>query len=137
MRSHTLAGVAGAAIFAVGAAAGAAALSRFGTASAEDRSPSFPGLYVSHEAEDRFDMSVGRTAADTPKNPDRRYEERLHLTVPDFYGDAVGITQHESRSILWFRDDGGALRNVVIEDAGEQALQVDRGATTKREQKIR
>lgn len=42
--------------------------------------------------------------------------DRNLLLVPKNYGEPFGVTGFGNKSVIWYKDDKGVLRNVVIED---------------------
>jgi hypothetical protein len=82
------------------------------------------GALPSHRSVERFDMSVGVTAGQLPRRPERIEEEREVLHVPAHYGALAHVTGDATATVFWFRDGEGALRNVVVRDAPSRAVKV-------------
>ena len=67
-------------------------------------------------------LDVG--ADDNWKPGDRIDELRPRVHVPEFYGDLVQMTAHGANVVLWYRDEAGVLRNVVVKDVDSELLHV-------------
>lgn len=98
----------------VGAAVGAVAV----PGAAQETIRSVFGAYLSHVTEDRIDISVGVTRSGEPVRENRLVETRDAVVVPEHYGDPFAVSDVDGGSIVWYRDEEGVLRNVILADAG-------------------
>ncbi len=108
------------ALFAVAAAGVAAAAAGAGAQEAV----SALGAVPSHRSIEKFEMSVGVSAAQEPRLPSRFQEEREVFHVPVHYGALVGITGSGQDTVFWFRDGDLAIRNVVLRDTTTRAYKM-------------
>jgi len=90
----------------------------------------FGGLVFSHDLQEDFEMTVDVTATGSELPPDRLKEVRTHVAVPSHYGSLFSVTQRDAQSILWYRDDAGVVRNVVLDDATGRLYAVQRRQST-------
>lgn len=115
--------VVGAALAALGFAAGAAA----------QEVTKFIGATPSHHSDERYDMSVGVTAGQQPRRPTGFREDRDVFVVPSHYGDMVGMTGDTKDTVFWFKDATGSLRNVVIHDTAARFYKLQASASSRYE----
>jgi hypothetical protein len=91
------------------------------------------GAAPSHRSVERYDMSLGVTAAQQPRRPGRIEENREVLAVPGHYGALVGVTGDPQTAVLWYRDADGSLRNVVVRDAATRTVKLVCAPTSRYE----
>lgn len=72
------------------------------------------GAAPSHRTIERYDMSLGVTAGQSPRLPRRLEEERKAFVVPSHYGSLVTITGDSQAAVFWYRSDDGVVRNAVL-----------------------
>jgi len=87
------------------------------------------GIYPSHHLREEFKLSVGVNAAGTPNRPDRVITDREVLNLPGHFGKLVAVTGDVRTAILWYSDDMGRLRNVVLDNPGEGAYVIQQMQT--------
>ena len=63
-------------------------------------------------------------------------EQRQLLSLPAHYGSLVGVTGSGQQAVLWYQDDMGVIRNVIIEADVIEPLRIDPKLTFKREADI-
>jgi len=104
-----------------------------GAVASDGTSTGVLGSYLSHRLEERYDISVGVTKSGTPFREDREIRYREVVVVPDHFGEFVNVTGDGTRAILWFRDSGGALRNVVLEGIHQRTFVVEKAGSILKE----
>ncbi|MFN0241619.1 MAG: hypothetical protein ACKVWV_01890 [Planctomycetota bacterium] len=89
------------------------------------------GLVYSYAGEVRYELPIDVDTAGIPKGSEQLTETRRVFAVPNFYGDLAGVTQQDERSILWYVDAGGTVRNVMIENAGGASYAIEKRAASR------
>jgi len=98
------------------------------------------GAVRSHRSLEHFDMSVGVTASQQMRRAVRFDEDREVYVVPSHYGTLVAVTSGTdttASSVLWFKDDSGAVRNAVVPNAASTPYKIVSGATSRFEVELR
>lgn len=87
---------------------------------------SFSGSVSVGRIERIFEMPGGFTTRGRLGDPNRFSDKRDHRFVPSYYGDVFQITGHGADAVLWFRDAGGVVRNVVVPNASRQLVDMEK-----------
>ena len=101
--------------------------------SAQDVAARILGARFSHDSLESYEMSVGVTSQGDPKRPTRLEDVREHINIPDHYGSLRQVTSDGDRAVLWFVDQGGVVRNVVIPESSTRLVRVERTKIRKLE----
>ncbi|MEN8149373.1 MAG: hypothetical protein ABFS86_06090 [Planctomycetota bacterium] len=107
------------AVFALGGAIGIAA----------DRY--YVGAIPSNLISEEFKMSVGVSTSGSPSRANWIHQNREVLNVPEHYGRLVTINSDRETALLWYQDDNGRIRNVVIEQPADTWYMIDHQKTTE------
>jgi hypothetical protein len=91
------------------------------------------GAAPSHRSIERYDMSIGVTAGQAARRPDRIEEDREVLNLPSHYGTLVGVTQDADAAVFWYRDAEGSLRNSVVKSPASRLLKIQCVPSTRYE----
>ena len=91
----------------------------------------FVGAVPSNLATERFKMSVGVSASGSPNRPNWINQSREVVNVPDHYGRLITINSGPDTAILWYQDEGGRIRNVVIEQPSNTWYMINSEKTTE------
>jgi len=94
------------------------------------------GVWQAGVVEETHDMSVGYDVSGKERSRKTLEERRELLAVPSHYGYLVGVTGGVEQSVLWYQDNAGVIRNVLIEGAGLSPLRIDPKETFKRKAKM-
>ncbi len=86
---------------------------------------------------ERYLMSVGIDNLGNPLPQKRLVETREHVVVPRHYGELIEITVVGDKTILWFEDGEGYLRNAIVSGANEKLLRLERRPTERFEARLR
>ncbi len=89
------------------------------------------GIFPSHARYEEYDIVVGVTATGSPRRPQRATETREVLSVPAHYGTLMTITGDPHTAVLWYRAEGGTIRNVVVDDVGTRGYVIRSTETTR------
>ena len=119
MQNRWMLALAFVAVFALGGAIGFAA----------DRY--YVGAIPSNLVTEEFKMSVGVSSAGSPNRANWINQSREVLNVPEHYGRLVTINGDRDTALLWYQDDSGRIRNVVIEQPADTWYMIDHGKTTE------
>ena len=98
------------------------------------------GAIPSHRSLEKFDMSIGVTASQQPRRAVRFDDDREVYVVPSHYGALVAVTSGSdttASSVLWFKDDSGALRNVVVPNTAETPYKIETSVSSRIEVDLR
>jgi hypothetical protein len=98
------------------------------------------GAIRSHRSVEQFDLAVGVTASQQPRRALRYDENREVYVVPSHYGDLFALTSANDTvgsTVLWFRDDTGAIRNAVVPNTATNAYKIVKGTTSRYEVDLR
>jgi hypothetical protein len=85
----------------------------------------FRGAFPSHDSEESFEMSVGLTPSGRPNRARTIREVRKQVALPSYYGRLVGVTGDAHAAILWYQDDSGHVRNVVVPQPAADLVRVE------------
>jgi hypothetical protein len=88
------------------------------------------GAFLSHRTEQRVDISVGVTRSGEPRRANRLLQMRDSILVPQHFGSVVTIYHVEERTVIWFKDGKGVLRNVVIPRADNKIFSIEPSPST-------
>ncbi|NCF55585.1 MAG: hypothetical protein GWP41_04900 [Planctomycetia bacterium] len=94
------------------------------------------GVWQAGVVEETHDMSVGYDVSGKERSRKTLEERRELLAVPSHYGSLVGVTGGVEQSVLWYQDNAGVIRNILIEGAGLSPLRIDPKETFKRKAKM-
>jgi len=108
-----------------------------GSGAAQDAGIARAGVHPDYTLEEAYDLELGVTVSGRPGLPARFREVRSAVAVPAHYGDLFQITQDGHDSVLWYRAQDGALRNVVLAGTTTTSYQVGRVEPLRYESKIR
>ena len=85
------------------------------SAAAQDAGRNFVGGIFSHVGHEEFEMSVGVNSSYRPMRAKTIRQSREQVNVPSHYGNLAAVTGDAEVALLWYRDDSGVIRNVVVD----------------------
>lgn len=94
------------------------------------------GVWPAGVVEESHEMPVGYDLKGKDKARKKVSEFRQLLSLPAHYGSLVGVTGSGQQSVLWYQDEMGVIRNVIIEADVMEPLRIDPKLTFKREANI-
>ena len=100
-----------------------------GAESSAQRAPggnAFPGAHPAGAVEEIFAMPAAYTGRGVIGDPRRFADKRELLFVPEHFGNLVSVTAHGEDAVLWFRDEGGSLRNIPLTQVASRTLCLER-----------
>jgi len=94
------------------------------------------GVWPAGVVEESHEMPIGYDLKGKDKARKKVSEQRQLLSLPAHYGSLVGVTGSGQQAVLWYQDDMGVIRNVIIEADVIEPLRIDPKLTFKREADI-
>lgn len=122
-------------LFSLGIVAGLAGALALGVPGMAEEEPPPPpaaamlGGFGSHITEERIDVSVGVGRGGDFNSPKRFAEPRYTVVVPEHFGRLHSVAAEGTTTVLWYEDEAGVLRNVVIPDAARRSYRVERNGS--------
>ena len=80
------------------------------------------GVWPAGVVEESHEMPIGYDLKGKDKAREKVSEQRQLLSLPAHYGSLVGVTGSGQQAVLWYQDDMGVIRNVIIEARCDGAL---------------
>ena len=108
----------------VGIAVGGLAFG-LGAQAVQNTVSSILGLHFSHYTSESYEMTVGITLSGQPKRSVRFEDIREQFHYPAFYGSLKSVVQDGDRTVLWFQDSGGVVRNAVVTEGSTSMLRIE------------
>ena len=94
------------------------------------------GVWPSGVVEESHEMPIGYDLKGKDKARKKVSEFRQLLSLPAHYGSLVGVTGSGKDAVLWYQDEAGVIRNVIIEAEVMEPIRIDPKLTFKREAEI-
>ena len=94
------------------------------------------GAYPSHVTEDSYQISVGATAGGNHNRDKRQTELRETVVVPEHYGGVVAVTPAQGAAVVWYQNEQGVLRNVILTQPEASLYRLEPHSTDSREVRL-
>ena len=94
------------------------------------------GVWPAGGVEESHEMPIGYDLKGKDAARKKVSEFRQLLSLPAHFGSLVGVTGSGQQSVLWYQDEMGVVRNVLIEAEMMEPLRIDPKLTFKREAKV-
>lgn len=102
-----------------------------GAQAVQDTASSILGMVFSHNTSESYEMSAGITLSGQPKRAERFEEVREQFHYPAYYGSLKAVDRDGDRTVLWFQDTGGVVRNAVVTEASTSLLRIEPSTAKK------